>query len=407
MENIWTKNFAKRTERMQSSIIRELLKMSSLPGVISFAGGFPSPDIFPIDRFIEASEKVLRYQGADALQYSITEGYVPLREMICERSSRYGIKIEPHNVLITNGSQQALDLIGKLFIDPGDKIIVEAPTYLGATQAWRVYGAIYVTVETDQYGMVPESLEEVARTENPKFMYVLPNFQNPMGCTLTEERRQKIVDIAHKYRIPIIEDDPYGQLRYEGEHLSPLLVLDAHERGNGDDGYQGNVIYLSTFSKILAPGLRIAWAIAPNHIITKMVQAKQGSDLHTSTYSQMLFNEICKDNFLDKHIPVIRSAYKKRRDLMMDLIEEVFPPGVSYVRPEGGLFLWVTTPVEIDTQELLPKAIEAQVAYVPGSPFFPNGGGHNTMRMNFSNASEDGIRLGMNRLGEVLKRALS
>jgi 2-aminoadipate transaminase len=406
MENIWTKNFANRTERMQSSVIRELLKMSSLPGVISFAGGFPSPDVFPVDRFRQASETVLKNHGTDALQYSITEGYVPLREMICERSARYGIKIEPENVLITNGSQQALDFIGKLFIDPGDKILVEAPTYLGAIQAWRVYGADFVTVETDQYGMIPESLEELAK-QKPKLMYVLPNFQNPMGCTLTEERRKRIVEIAHEYQIPIIEDDPYGQLRYEGDHLPPLLVLDAKERRNGNDGYRGNVIYLSTFSKILAPGLRIAWVIAPKPIISKMVQAKQGSDLHTATYSQMLISEVCKNNFLDDHIPTIRSAYKKRRDLMMDLIEEVFPPGVSYVRPEGGLFLWVTTPEKIDTQELLPTAIEAKVAYVPGSPFFPNGGGHNTMRLNFSNASEDGIRSGMARLGNALKQALN
>ncbi|HKJ26071.1 MAG TPA: PLP-dependent aminotransferase family protein [Anaerolineales bacterium] len=390
---------------MESSIIRELLKMSSLPGVISFAGGYPSPDIFPVEQFIQASDKVLKTQGTDALQYSITEGYVPLREMICERSARYGIKIKPENVLITNGSQQALDLIGKIFIDPGDKVLVEAPTYLGAIQAWRVYGAEFITVETDEYGMIPESLEEMAK-QNPKFMYVLPNFQNPTGCTLPLDRREKIIEIAQKYQIPIIEDDPYGQLRYEGDHLPPLVVLDAQVRGNGSDGYKGNVMYLSTFSKILAPGLRIAWVIAPKDVITKMVQGKQGSDLHTSTYSQMLINEVCKNDFLDRHIPTIRSAYKKRRDLMMDLIDEVLPAGISYIRPEGGLFLWALTPEEINTQDLLPKAIEHEVAYVPGGPFYPNNPANNTMRLNFSNASEEGIRTGMNNLGTVLKNAL-
>jgi 2-aminoadipate transaminase len=406
MENIWVKNFANRTQKMQSSAIRELLKISNLPGVISFAGGLPSPDVFPTKRFIEACDILLRERGDQALQYGTTEGFLPLREMICERSGRYGININPENVLITNGSQQALDLIGKVFINEGDKILCESPTYLGAIQAWRVYGADFVSVDTDADGMIPESLES-KMDQNPKLLYLLPNFQNPMGCTLSEERRHKIIGIAHKFQVPIIEDDPYGQLRFEGNHLSPVLLLDAELRGNHSNEYNGNVIYLSTFSKILAPGLRLAWAIAPKEVILKLVQAKQGADLHTSTFAQMVAHQVCKNNFLDDHIPFIREVYGKRRNLMIELIEEVFPPGVSYVRPEGGLFLWITTPPEIDTTELLPLAVAEKVAYVPGTPFYPNGGGHNTMRLNFSNASEEEIRQGMTRLGEVLKKALA
>lgn len=405
MENIWVKNLADRTKQMESSVIRELLKTSNLPGVISFAGGYPSPSVFPVERIRHAIDKVMAESWDKALQYSVTEGYLPLRKMICERSKRYGINITPENVLITNGSQQALDLTGKIFINPGDKILVESPTYLGAIQAWRAYGAEFVAVDTDENGMIPESLESKAHVQ-PKLLYLLPNFQNPMGSTLSAERRQRILKIAHKHNIPILEDDPYGQLRFEGEHIPPVVAFDAKLRGNDTEDYQGNVIYLSTFSKILAPGFRLAWAIAPKEIIRKLVMAKQGTDLHTATFSQMVVDEVCKDNFLDQHIPVIRALYHQRRDLMMDMIDEMFPPGVTYVRPKGGLFLWIQAPEEIDTQKLFPLAVEKKVAYVPGGPFHPNGGGQNTMRLNFSFATEDEIRTGITRLGEVLKAAL-
>ena len=234
-------------------------------------------------------------------------------------------------------------------------------------------------------------------------IYLLPNFQNPAGCTLTAERRIKIIEIARKYQIPIIEDDPYGQLRYEGDHLPPVIVTDAEQSATENDRY---VIYLSTFSKILAPGLRLAWVIAPKSIILKLVQAKQGSDLHTSTFVQMLAHEVCKDDFLEKHIPFIKSVYRNRRDLMMDLIDEHFPDRSHYVRPLGGLFLFVTTPPELNTEMLLPEAVKQKVAFVPGTPFYANGGGHNTMRLNFSNASENDLRIGMERLGNVLKEAM-
>jgi 2-aminoadipate transaminase len=405
METPWAARFAQRTQQMESSAIREILKVTQLPDVISFAGGLPSPDVFPIEELVQACEKVLREKGDLALQYSPTEGYLPLKEMICRHTARYGIKVNPENVLITSGSQQALDLIGKIFINPGDKILVEAPTYLGAIQAWKAYGAEFIQVDMDENGMIPESMEEGLRT-GPKFIYLLPNFQNPTGITLSEKRRVKILDIANRHGVPIVEDDPYGQLRYEGKHLSPVVVMDCKGRGNNEDGYRGNVIYLSTFSKTLAPGLRLAWVISPPETIAKLVQAKQGADLHTATFNQIVAYEVSQGGFLDTHIEVIRELYGKRRNLMLEMIEEFFPQEVRFTRPQGGLFLWVTLPEFIHTGELLKVAVGKKVAYVPGSPFYPTGGGQNNMRLNFSNASEEDIMEGMKRLGEVLKKEI-
>ena len=287
MSTAWTSRYAQRTKGVKSSAIRELLKLTQRPEVISFAGGLPAPDVFPTERFEEACSKVLRNFGKEALQYGATEGYEPLRAMIARHTSRYGINAGPENVLITSGSQQALDLIGKLLINPGDRVLVEAPTYLGALQAFNVYGAEYVSVPSDDDGIRTELLEAPLRS-GPKFMYILPNFQNPGGTTLSEGRRQELVLLADRFGIPIVEDDPYGQLRYEGEHLPPLVELDRVNL-RGDDGYSiGNVIYLSTFSKILAPGLRVAWVVAPPDVLRKLVQAKQGTDLQTSTFGQML-----------------------------------------------------------------------------------------------------------------------
>jgi 2-aminoadipate transaminase len=405
METPWAARFARRTQQMESSAIREILKVTQMPDVISFAGGMPSPDIFPVDELVKTCEKVLLEYGSDALQYSLTEGYRPLKEMICRHTSRYSIKIIPENVLITSGSQQALDLIGKIFINPGDKVLVEAPTYLGAIQAWKAYGAEFIQVAMDEYGMIPESMEEALRT-GPKFIYLLPNFQNPTGITLILERREKILEIADKYGVPIIEDDPYGQLRYDGEHIPPVVVLDCKIRGNTNGIYEGNVIYLSTFSKTLAPGLRLAWVIAPLEAISKLIQAKQGADLHTATFNQVVAFEVSQHGFLDSHVEKIREVYGKRRDLMLEMIEEFFPEEAQFIRPQGGLFLWITLPDRINTNTILELAVEKKVAFVPGSPFFPNGGGENSLRLNFSNASEDDIMEGMSRLGEVIKKAV-
>jgi len=407
MSTAWTSRFALRAKGIRSSAIRELLKITEKPGVISFAGGLPSPDAFPIQRFEEACHKVLAHKAARALQYSATEGYEPLRELIANNITRYGIEARVENVMITSGSQQALDLIGKLFINRGDRVLVEAPTYLGALQAFNVYGADYISVPVDDDGLRTDLLEKPLRS-GPKFMYVLPNFQNPAGTTLSEGRRHELVLMADRYGIPIVEDDPYGQLRYEGEHIPPLVVLD-RENLRRDDGYSiGNVIYLSTFSKTLAPGIRLGWIVAPPEIITKLVQLKQGTDLHTSTFNQYVAYEVARDGFLDQHVKFIRQLYRRRRDVMLEALQESFPPEVTWTHPHGGLFLWVTLPRDLDMQEVLQSAIHENVAFVPGDPFYahPETESSQHMRLNFSSATPEQIREGIMRLSLAVKSQL-
>jgi 2-aminoadipate transaminase len=401
MQTPWEYRYANRTQRMGSSIIRELLKWTEQPDIISFAGGLPAPEVFPVEQFKEACNTVLDEFGAQALQYSTTEGYRPLREMIARHTTRFGIDITPENILITSGSQQALDFIGRVFINQGDHIVCESPTYLGALQAWNAYGAQYISVPSDENGMIVDELEKALRV-GPKFIYVLPNFQNPAGSTLNLERRKKLVELADRYGVPIIEDDPYGQLRYEGEHLPAVVTLDSQFRG--DDGtYTGNVIYLSTFSKILAPGIRLAWVVAPQQVIRKLVMAKQAADLHTATFNQIVAFEVGKGGFLNEHVKFIRATYKERRDVMLETMEEVFPSEVRWTHPQGGMFLWGILPKGMDAAEVLKVAIEKKVAFVPGGSFHPNGGGENTMRLNFSFSSPEIIREGITRLGLLLR----
>src|ERR1700741_585618 len=329
MSTLWKSRYAQRTLGVKSSAIRELLKVTQKPEIISFGGGLPAPDVFPVERFAEACRKVLAEHGAQALQYRATEGYQPLREMIARNIARYGIYAKAENVLITSGSQQALDLIGKLLINRGDRIVVEAPTYRGALQAFNVYGAQYVSVPVDEDGLLSDQLDSSLRA-GPKFMYVLPNFQNPAGVTLSEGRRHQLILLADKYGIPIIEDDPYGQLRYEGEHLTPLVVLDRTSLPR-DSGYKsGNVIYLSTFSKVLAPGLRVAWIVAPPDVIARLSQIKQSTDLHTSSFTQMVTYEAARDGFMEEHVKLIRKVYTERRDAMLQALADFFPPEVSW-----------------------------------------------------------------------------
>ena len=402
----WAHRYAQRTKTAKSSIIRELLKLTQRPEVISFAGGLPAPEIFPVERFREACQQVLTTNPAIALQYGPTEGYRPLRELIVAHMARYGILATVDNILITSGSQQALDLIAKLLINRGDRILVESPTYLGALQAFDLMGAEYVTVPTDDDGLQTSEMERALRS-GPKFMYILPNFQNPGGTTLARSRRDELVLLSDKYGIPIIEDDPYGQLRYEGEHIPPLVVLD---RTNllRDNGYLlGNVIYLSTFSKVLAPGLRLGWIVAPPDVITHLVQLKQSTDLHTSSFTQMVAYEVARDGFMEEHVKLIRRVYKERRDAMLGALHNYFPPEVSWTHPHGGLFLWVTLPPGIDTMKLLDTALRQDVAFVPGEPFFPSGqetGSH--MRLNFSNARPEQIREGIRRLSIAVAHEL-
>jgi 2-aminoadipate transaminase len=347
----WAERFAQRTRRMKNSAVRELLKLTEQPDIISFAGGLPAPEIFPVERFTEAFNKVMADFGPRALQYGTTEGYTPLREMVAEHSTRYGIDIGKDHVLITSGSQQALDLIGKVFINPGDHILVERPTYLGALQAWNAYQAEYIAADIDQDGYVIESVDAKIRM-GPKFIYALPNFQNPSGVTMSQARREALIERADHYGVPILEDDPYGQLRFEGEHLPPIVTLDSRFRSSNGARYSGNVIYLSTFSKTLSPGLRLGWIIAPEEVIQKLVQAKQGTDLHTSTVSQMVAYEVAAGGFLDQHVKTIRAVYRERRDAMLAALARHFPPGITWTRPAGGLFLWLTFPEWMDAADV-------------------------------------------------------
>jgi 2-aminoadipate transaminase len=319
-----------------------------------------------------------------------------LREFIADSMAKYGIQHSPDNILITTGSQQALDLVGKIFIDPGSHVITGNPTYLGAIQAWRAYEAEFVTIPLDDNGMQVELLEDIVKKTPVRYIYILPNFHNPAGTTLPEDRRRLLVEIARKYDLLIVEDDPYGALRYTGEDIIPIAAL-APER----------TIYFGTFSKTLTPGLRIGWSVAPEEITHRLVQAKQGADLHSSTFDQMIANDVAQRGILKAHVRKLRHVYKERRDVMLDALTEFWPEGSSWTQPQGGLFLWARAPESIDTLKLLSRALENKVAYVPGINFYPHeDGGHNAMRLNFSNAVPEMIVEGIRRLGAVLKDEL-
>ena len=399
VQNIdWEHRLAERTRRMGSSVIREMLKFTTQPDVISFAGGLPAPELFPVREFQEACRHILETDGPTSLQYSPTEGFLPLKEYLADTMSRYGIMVEVDNILIVNGSQQGLDLVGKLFVDPQACVVCSRPTYLGALQAWDSYEAAYCTVPMDENGTLVDELEATLKKgTRPRFIYELPNFHNPAGNTLSLERRHELARLAREYDLVLIEDDPYGELRFEGEDLTPLFRL-APER----------TIYLSTFSKTLAPGIRLAWITAPKPIIHRLVQAKQGADLHTGTFVQMVANDICQRGILRQHVRRLRQVYRQRRDAMMDAIAEHFPQEVTFTKPLGGLFLWPRAPEAINTRDFLLKAVAAKVAYVPGFAFYPGGqGGEHSMRLNFSNASIEMINEGIYRLGRAMKEELA
>jgi len=391
----WHERFAERTHNMMSSIIREILKLALQPDIISFAGGMPAAELFLIREFEEACQYVLTHDGVRALQYGTTEGYPPLKQYLVEKMKEYDVPAEQENILLVNGSQQALDLIGKIFINPGDVVLTEGPTYLGAIQAFRAYQARLVTVPLDEEGIQTGKLEEALERHPVKFIYVLPNFHNPAGVTMTLERRLKLVELAARYGVFIVEDDPYGELRFEGQDITPLVVL-----------HKENVLYLSTFSKTLSPGIRLGWIVAPSKIIAKLVQAKQGSDLHTSTFVQMVANDICQRGILRSHVKTIREVYRERRDAMLAAMERHFPPGVTWTRPQGGLFLWVQVPEHIDTTEFLNLALQEKVAFVPGRAFYPDDGGQNAMRLTFATADPERIEEGIKRLERALTREL-
>jgi len=388
--------FSERALTVKASIIRETLKFTQMPGVISFAGGLPAPELFPIGEILAATQRVLKQHGRDALQYSPTEGYPPLRQLIADRLARQGVKVSIDEILITGGSQQGLDLCGNVFLDVGSPLICARPTYLGAIQAFSGHLPRFITLESDDGGMMVDKLEEVITKNKPRLIYLVPTFQNPDGRMIPLERREKIIALARKYEVPIIEDDPYSELCFEGT-VPPLMKALAPEC----------TIILGTFSKLLAPGLRVAWLIAPRDTIDKFVRMKQGADLHTNTFAQYVVYEFAKDGRLDAHIARIREPYAKRRNAMVDAMKRYFPPEVKFTSPSGGLFLWVELPERYNVTELLPRAVEKKVAYIPGSAFYPDGSGHNSMRLNFSKPTVDEIEEGIKRLGEMFKETLT
>lgn len=393
-----TARFAVRTSRMRASTIREMLKVTQQPDIISFGGGLPAPELFPLDAIAECTREVMDEYGAQVLQYSVTDGIVELRTWVADHlSSRPGGgQFIRENVMIVNGSQQGLDLIAKIFLDPGDHVVLESPSYLGAIQAFDAYQARYVTVDMDDDGMIPESLDHVlGRTEPlPKFVYLVPNFQNPTGRTLSRERREQIVRICEHYGVPIVEDDPYGELRFEGEHLPSLCSFKT----------SGTIIYCGTGSKIMAPGMRIAWiATHDPDVREKLVLAKQGADLQSGTLAQYVFAQfVSKREAFQKHLATIVRVYGERRDVMLRALQEFMPTNVRYSHPQGGMFLWATVD-GVDTVELLKISAEQKVVFVPGLSFYPHHDVTNGMRLNFSNAGEENIRLGIERLAKAIQ----
>lgn len=385
--------FAHRAEQLQSSVIREILKITMRPDIISFAGGLPSPETFPVEHMKAAFDTVLSHQGKVALQYGPSDGYAPLREWIADSLSIEGVTITPDQVLMVSGSQQALDLLGKVLIEDNSKVLVETPSYLGALQAFSVYQPKFVSIPTDDFGLLPEEVEKIA--DGARLLYALPNFQNPTGRTMSVERRFALVETCARLGLPLIEDDPYGALSYNGEPLPKMLTMNP-----------SGVIYLGSFSKVLTPGIRLGYVVAPVPLVRKLEQAKQAADLHTSQLTQMVVYEAIKDGFLAKHIPSIRTLYANQCKVMLDALTEFFPAGVTWNKPEGGMFIWVTLPEHIDGMQLLEESIAQNVAFVPGAPFYANEPQKNTLRLSFVTVPPEKIREGVSKLAKLIAAKL-
>jgi 2-aminoadipate transaminase len=386
---------SERARKLTSSAIREILKVTERPEVISFAGGLPSPATFPVEEMRVACDRILRDSPAAALQYSATEGYLPLREWVAQRYSVNGASIRPSQVLITTGSQQALDLLGKVLIDPASRVLVETPTYLGALQSFSMYEPNYVQVPTDEHGLIPSSLDATL-TAGARLLYAQPNFQNPTGRRLSLERRTALAAFAQHAGFPVIEDDPYGALDYAGAPLPTMLSM-----------APDHIVHLGSFSKVLSPGMRVGYIIAPEELHFKLVQAKQATDLHTPSLTQRIVYEVVKDGFLETHIPKIRALYRDQCAAMLASLEQHMPEGVEWNRPEGGMFVWVKLPKHgdkhIDTMKLLEQSIEQHVAFVPGGPFFANEAEHNTLRLSFVTVPPAKIDEGIAKLGALIR----
>ncbi len=380
---------------LDASIIREILKISSQPGVISFAGGLPAPEMFPLEELKAAAIKVIEEKQSSSLQYSFTMGVPQLREAIAQRETDQGTDTKPENILITSGSQQGISLASNAFIDPGDYIITEYPTYVGAILSFDFNRVKYAPVAMDHDGMLTDQLEDNIKKYKPKFIYTVSTFQNPTGITMSMERRKALINIALKYNVPILEDNPYKDVRFAGEELPSL-------RSMGGD----IVISLGTFSKICAPGLRVAWVNAHPNILRTFEKIKQGADMQSNTFTQLMINEFIRMGTIDTHIEKLKVNYGAKCQLMLDEMEKNFPSEFTWTRPEGGLFLWCEMLKSMSASKLLPKAIDKKVAYVYGAPFFPDKKGDNTLRLNFSNASHENIIEGIKRLGEVFKESM-
>lgn len=388
-----SQKFAVRMTQLRPSTIREILKVTAQPEIISFAGGLPAPELFPVEAVRVAAESILGRTGAEALQYGPSEGFAPLREWIANETRMRGIACAPANVLVTSGSQQALDLAAKLLLNPGDVVLTENPTYLAAIQAFQTMEARFVPVPTDEEGLIPSALPELIRKHRPKFLYTIPNFQNPTGITLSARRREELAQISARESLLVLEDDPYGKLRYRGAELPPVKHWDEH----------GLVVYASTFSKTIAPGLRLGWVVAQEEVFTRMLILKQAADLHTSSFDQRVAFAYLTGNDQSVHLERIRHAYGERFAVMDEALRVNLPSTFHWTKPEGGMFLWVTGPAELDGLNLLERAIAQKVAFVPGRDFFPADGGRNHFRLNFSNSSPERIREGIRRLGELCR----
>ena len=393
--------YSDRAGKMRKSVIRELLKVTQDPEIISFAGGLPNPRSFPIKELEGILDYVIENHGPVALQYGTTQGLTYLREAIAERSHKDGIDATAENIVIMSGSQQALDTVGKIFLNPGDTAICGLPTYLGGINAFRSYEGNLQGIPLDEDGMrvdiLEEKIKELLKNEiTPKFIYTVPTFQNPAGVIMPESRRKELINIANEYDLVIVEDDPYAKLRYDSQPVKPIKAFDD----------EGRVIYMSTFSKILSPGFRLAWTIASPELTRKMIICKQALDLCTNTFTQFLAYEFMRRGSLDLHIMKICELYKPKRDIMMDAMKKYFPEGYTCYRPKGGMFAWPTLPEGIDTETMFLDSIKEKVAYVHGKAFHVDGGGDHSMRLNFSYSTNEQIEEGMSRLGNVIKKKL-
>lgn len=409
MSTEWNAIYARRLTWMTTSVIREILKFAQAADTISLAGGWPEADLFPVQQLVEICHYVLTEMPRQSLQYGLTDGFPGLRQALAEYMTQQGVPAKTENIVIISGSQQGPDLMGRIFLDEGDTVLVENPTFLGALQSFNAYGVKYAALPMDEEGLCVEQLEQTIEQMRPKFMYLIPTFQNPTGVTMSLERRKKVVEIADRMGVPILEDDPYAPLRFEGEPLPTLIALDAArfpENAQAKSYVKGNVVYLSTFSKTLAPGLRVAWAVCPPEIAQQFVMAKQGSDLHTNALAQTMAYEFMRRGWLPAQIQRIRDTYLQRRNAMYEAIEAYFPQGIQHTHPQGGLFLWVTLPEELDAVELLKDAVKQHVAFVPGGPFFVDGRGKNTLRLSFASVPPETIHEGIKRLGAVIKEHL-